>query len=170
MVRPALALLLTALATAPPEPPSLDELLDRAGEYVVAYDRDASGVVLEESYRQSVGTGNQFATRLLLSDLVLVSVPGGAQIPLGEMGKTVFPRGRGLKTLIPAPSKGAVTVQYPREKEEVAPRARGVIALKEENCTSCMLCGRSCPGSVAEPQRRSAIGATVQGVRSPAGG
>lgn len=76
MVRPALALLLTALATAPPEPPSLDELRERAGEYVVAYDRDASGVVLEESYRQSVGTGNQFATRLLLSDLVLVSVPG----------------------------------------------------------------------------------------------
>ena len=26
-----------------------------------------------------------------------------------------------------------------------ATRARGVIALKEENCTSCMLCGRSCP-------------------------
>ncbi len=24
-------------------------------------------------------------------------------------------------------------------------RARGVIALKEENCTVCMLCGRSCP-------------------------
>jgi NADH-quinone oxidoreductase subunit I len=41
--------------------------------------------------------------------------------------------------------KGAVTVQYPHEKEDPAPRARGVIALKEENCTVCMLCGRSCP-------------------------
>ena len=41
--------------------------------------------------------------------------------------------------------KPAVTVQYPHEKEEVAPRARGVIALKEENCTVCMLCVRECP-------------------------
>lgn len=39
----------------------------------------------------------------------------------------------------------AVTIQYPHEKEEVAPRARGVIALSEENCTACMLCSRSCP-------------------------
>ena len=46
-----------------------------------------------------------------------------------------------LKTML----KPAVTVQYPHEKEEPAPRARGVIALKEENCTVCMLCGRSCP-------------------------
>lgn len=38
-----------------------------------------------------------------------------------------------------------VTVQYPRVKEELHPRTRGVIALKEENCTVCMLCARSCP-------------------------
>ena len=37
------------------------------------------------------------------------------------------------------------TVQYPHEKEEPTPRARGVIALKEENCTVCMLCARECP-------------------------
>jgi NADH-quinone oxidoreductase subunit I len=41
--------------------------------------------------------------------------------------------------------KPAVTVQYPHEKEAPPTRARGVIALKEENCTVCMLCGRSCP-------------------------
>ena len=41
--------------------------------------------------------------------------------------------------------KPNVTVQYPHEKEEPAPRARGVIALKEDNCTVCMLCARSCP-------------------------
>ena len=41
--------------------------------------------------------------------------------------------------------KGAVTVQYPHEKEAPPTRARGVIALSEENCTSCMLCSRSCP-------------------------
>ena len=38
-----------------------------------------------------------------------------------------------------------VTVQYPHEKEDPAPRSRGVIALHEENCTSCMLCARECP-------------------------
>src|SRR3546814_3923904 len=27
----------------------------------------------------------------------------------------------------------------------LAPRSRGVIALKIENCTVCMLCARSCP-------------------------
>src|SRR5205085_10276993 len=41
--------------------------------------------------------------------------------------------------------KPAVTVQYPHEREDPPTRARGVIALKEENCTACMLCGRSCP-------------------------
>jgi NADH-quinone oxidoreductase subunit I len=39
----------------------------------------------------------------------------------------------------------AVTVQYPHVKEEPTTRARGVIALKEENCTVCMLCARECP-------------------------
>ncbi|HEV8116687.1 MAG TPA: NADH-quinone oxidoreductase subunit I [Acidimicrobiales bacterium] len=42
-------------------------------------------------------------------------------------------------------TKGPVTVQYPRVKEAPAPRSRGVIALKEENCTVCMLCARQCP-------------------------
>jgi formate hydrogenlyase subunit 6/NADH:ubiquinone oxidoreductase subunit I len=39
----------------------------------------------------------------------------------------------------------SVTVQYPDEKDPLPPRSRGVIALKEENCTMCMLCGRECP-------------------------
>ena len=74
-------------------------------------------------------------------------VPGlikGLGVTLGEMGKTMFP-GKGIRKLIPSPAKGAVTVQYPREKEAPTARARGVIALKEDNCTACMLCGRSCP-------------------------
>ena len=53
---------------------------------------------------------------------------------LGGLGIT-------FKTML----KPAVTVQYPHEREDPAPRARGVIALKEENCTVCMLCSRSCP-------------------------
>ena len=50
-----------------------------------------------------------------------------------------------FKTMINTWTKGAVTVQYPHEKEDLAPRTRGVIALKEENFTVCMLCARECP-------------------------
>src|ERR687891_196083 len=35
-------------------------------------------------------------------------------------------------------------IEYPDEKQDLSPRTRGVIALKEENCTVCMLCGREC--------------------------
>lgn len=38
-----------------------------------------------------------------------------------------------------------VTIQYPDEKDPLPPRSRGVIALKTENCTVCMLCARECP-------------------------
>jgi len=58
--------------------------------------------------------------------------------------RTVFPK-RGVRTLMPAPSVGADTVQYPHVKEEPPTRARGVIALHEGNCTACMLCARECP-------------------------
>jgi NADH-quinone oxidoreductase subunit I len=50
-----------------------------------------------------------------------------------------------LKTLGRTVTKGADTVQYPHEKEAPPIRARGVIALHEDNCTVCMLCARSCP-------------------------
>lgn len=56
--------------------------------------------------------------------------------------ETIFPDGP-LKP--PNPNKGAVTIQYPHEKEEPTARARGVIALHEDNCTACMLCARECP-------------------------
>lgn len=39
----------------------------------------------------------------------------------------------------------AVTIQYPDEQDVLPVRSRGVIALKEENCTVCMLCARECP-------------------------
>ena len=51
----------------------------------------------------------------------------------------------GLGVTFRTMTKPTVTVQYPHEREDPAPRARGVIALKEENCTVCMLCARSCP-------------------------
>ncbi|WP_449597356.1 4Fe-4S binding protein [Nonomuraea endophytica] len=39
----------------------------------------------------------------------------------------------------------SVTQQYPEVKPALPARSRGVIALVEENCTSCMLCARECP-------------------------
>ena len=72
----------------------------------------------------------------------LPGVIKGMGITFKTAMETMFPDGP-LKP--PAPSKGAATVQYPHEKEEPAPRARGVNALKEENCTACMLCARECP-------------------------
>ena len=60
----------------------------------------------------------------------------GLGVTFGEMVKTLKPDSRG---------GGPVTVDYPHVKEDPAPRARGVIALHEENCTSCMLCARECP-------------------------
>lgn len=39
----------------------------------------------------------------------------------------------------------AKTAQYPENKPALPPRSRGVIALLEQNCTSCMLCARECP-------------------------
>ena len=74
-------------------------------------------------------------------------VPGlikGLGVTFKEMTKTIFPN-EGARKLIPNPTKGAHTVQYPHEKEAPPTRARGVIALLEENCTVCMLCARSCP-------------------------
>ena len=50
-----------------------------------------------------------------------------------------------FKAIVETVTKGAQTTQYPHEKEPPAARARGVIALREDNCTVCMLCARSCP-------------------------
>ncbi|HEX2049790.1 MAG TPA: 4Fe-4S binding protein [Actinomycetota bacterium] len=41
--------------------------------------------------------------------------------------------------------KRNTVIQYPDEKQDLPARSRGVIALKEENCTVCMLCARECP-------------------------
>ena len=48
-------------------------------------------------------------------------------------------------TLMRTATEGSNTIQYSHEKETPPIRARGVIALHEGNCTSCMLFARSCP-------------------------
>ena len=52
---------------------------------------------------------------------------------------------QGLATTFKNMVTPAHTHQYPDVAPELAPRTRGVIALIEENCTSCMLCARECP-------------------------
>lgn len=68
----------------------------------------------------------------------------GLGVTFKAMIRTMFPY-RGIRLFIPSPVRGSHTVQYPHERESPPPRARGVIALLEENCTVCMLCARSCP-------------------------
>ena len=52
---------------------------------------------------------------------------------------------QGLGVTLRTMLRPTVTTQYPHEREDPPSRARGVIALKEENCTVCMLCARECP-------------------------
>ena len=52
---------------------------------------------------------------------------------------------KGLAVTMKTMLRPAVTVQYPHVKPDLPARTRGVIALKQENCTVCMLCARSCP-------------------------
>ncbi|GAA4952907.1 formate hydrogenlyase subunit 6/NADH:ubiquinone oxidoreductase subunit I [Nonomuraea thailandensis] len=52
---------------------------------------------------------------------------------------------KGLSITLRHMLRRSVTQQYPEVKPDLPPRSRGVIALVEENCTSCMLCARECP-------------------------
>jgi NADH-quinone oxidoreductase subunit I len=51
----------------------------------------------------------------------------------------------GLATTARAMVRHTHTAEYPDVKPDLPPRSRGVIALQQENCTSCMLCARECP-------------------------
>jgi len=52
---------------------------------------------------------------------------------------------KGLAVTIKHVGRRPATLMYPHERPYLAPRARGVIALMDENCTVCMLCSRECP-------------------------
>ena len=52
---------------------------------------------------------------------------------------------KGMRVLLKHLVKHNAVIQYPDVKQDLASRTRGVIALKEENCTVCMLCARECP-------------------------
>jgi len=52
---------------------------------------------------------------------------------------------RGLGVTLKTMLRPAVTQQYPHVKPDLPARTRGVIALKESNCTVCYKCARECP-------------------------
>jgi len=51
----------------------------------------------------------------------------------------------GLAQTARTAARRAVTSQYPEHEPDLPERTRGVIALHEPSCTSCMLCARECP-------------------------
>src|SRR6187402_3712282 len=52
---------------------------------------------------------------------------------------------QGLAVTLRTMTKRSVTQQYPHVKPDLPARTRGVIALKQENCTVCYKCSRDCP-------------------------
>ena len=52
---------------------------------------------------------------------------------------------KGLAVTLKTMMRPSVTQQYPDEKPDLPARSRGVIALKEANCTVCYKCSRECP-------------------------
>ncbi len=52
---------------------------------------------------------------------------------------------KGLGVTLKHLLRPSITQQYPEEKPDLPARTRGVIALKQENCTVCYKCSRECP-------------------------
>jgi NADH-quinone oxidoreductase subunit I len=52
---------------------------------------------------------------------------------------------KGLGVTLKHMLQRSITQEYPDEKPDLPPRTRGVIALKQENCTVCYKCSRECP-------------------------
>jgi hypothetical protein len=71
-----IALLMAPALASAAEKPTLTALMQQAGAYVMAFEQDASGVVLEESYEQSLRRGSRGESRRLVSEFVLVTLPG----------------------------------------------------------------------------------------------
>lgn len=69
------------------------------------------------------------------------------EIEAPKLKRTTFGSGllKGLGITLRHMVSRSVTIQYPDEMDILPPRTRGVIALKTENCTVCMLCARECP-------------------------
>jgi formate hydrogenlyase subunit 6/NADH:ubiquinone oxidoreductase subunit I len=65
--------------------------------------------------------------------------------PDGEPKATGLGLVKGLAVTLKHALRPSITQEYPEEKPNLPPRTRGVIALKEANCTVCYKCSRECP-------------------------
>ena len=94
---------------------------------------------------------------------------GGARMVSGPArGKGVGLPGilKGLVTTARTATRPTHTAEYPDVAPDLPPRSRGVIALLEENCTSCMLCARECPDwCIYIDSHKETIPATTEGGR-----
>jgi formate hydrogenlyase subunit 6/NADH:ubiquinone oxidoreductase subunit I len=63
----------------------------------------------------------------------------------GEPSATGAGLVKGLAVTLKHMLRPAITQQYPEVKPDLPARSRGVIALKQENCTVCYKCSRECP-------------------------
>ena len=73
---------------------------------------------------------------------------------------------KGLATTARTLSRPTHTAEYPDTKPALPPRSRGVIALTEENCTSCMLCAREFPDwCIYIDSHKETLPATTEGGR-----
>jgi NADH-quinone oxidoreductase subunit I len=74
---------------------------------------------------------------------------------------------KGLATTARSLTRHTHTAEYPDVSPALPPRSRGVIALTEENCTSCMLCARECPDwCIYIDSHKEEIPATTPGGRA----
>lgn len=73
---------------------------------------------------------------------------------------------KGMATTAKSVLRPTHTQEYPDVAPTLPPRSRGVIALLEENCTSCMLCARECPDwCIYIDSHKETIPATTEGGR-----
>jgi NADH-quinone oxidoreductase subunit I len=73
---------------------------------------------------------------------------------------------KGLVMTAKTATRPSHTAEYPDVQPELPPRTRGVIALLEENCTSCMLCSRECPDwCIYIDSHKETLPATTEGGR-----
>ena len=71
---------------------------------------------------------------------------------------------KGLAATARTMTRHTHTAEYPDVAPKLPPRSRGVIALTEENCTSCMLCARECPAwCIYIDSHKDVIPATTEG-------
>src|SRR5438105_14353554 len=77
----------------------------------------------------------------------------GAKPPRKKAGLPGTGLIKGLGVTLKHMLQPSITQEYPDEKPDLPPRTRGVIALKQENCTVCWKCSRECPDWRSEERR-----------------